>query len=659
MNSPLISLPTFDQATTRQGVEEVIDITDPPNGIAPCVGDAVKEGKTIKFSGGLPKTAIDTDATDNAASLIAIRDYCNQDKTKIYRLVGPNKIFATSSNQWMPNTSIIFDGPLFCTYASTATGSHRGSFPRGGGEIFRNVNYTSDGIPHTGYFLEAIPRGATTLTLKSLSDVTNFNASGGRLYLHSGSQQDGGYPPNSKWVEWLEYESLDPATGIFTLANGTEYSHSDTNYDSAEGTGQVRVIPLERPYVAPDDEGYIYPELIRIERGGFLRNPNYPLDADLSGLVAVAERVEYINALIHMYLWPQMSKTVVVDGGRFDSGADLDKNGNLLVIQNGAEIDSALKPATSWESVILNGATVRGHVTLASKSFVLADSQVIGDLQYGFVRTSTGSPVFHAEVNGNRVRSSTDMDYHVNNHIDNECPILSSTQGEFKVDVDADYKNFHAISVGTVLFNSNIEPEMTAVVTSKTFDGTDWVVKHTGSHTFTGSVYFSGWIAIEYGEGNVIESPDPLENLKQWKRWRRWDARNTNLGNPIVLSGPAETARSTYPFPVGIRPSKVTLLLRQASRAADTKHTYKIQVKKSSTDAWTNLLSGDCTTDGEAVTIDLVNGIASWSSGWTNKTVNLFAEQINYANLVITGDAGGNMVFADPSDAAVFLMRVY
>lgn len=635
-------------------VDQIIDVTHPPEGLTPAVGDAEVINGVPTMSGGIPQKVGGGNATDNSTALQAIAEYMDGDKSKRYILFFPAGNYGYFTNKWIPNTDVIIYGPnasVFC-YNNPGAVSANITWATGEGDIFHDVlrGDQSTYPPDPGVFFNTVEAGSQTLTLTTLSDHSRFDA-GDRAFIYGYNQQVAGSPPNPRYFEWIKIVSKDTGTGVLTLEKKLRYRYDSTWYhDTVSQCGKPQIISLDRT-------NYRYPKLFMISGLTILDNPVEAGDG--AGLVTCAEQVVLDNVKHGGYLTPSMSRLHRTLGGSY-AATDLDKMCNT-VHMDGVEIQRHLYAGTGINELSFENGIINGYVSVASKIFRLINNQINMTADAGnqaWLQDRRTTPVSQMTIRNNRILVADNLPYAVDNLPDITITIKSSSAGQIKVDV-ANSGPFYAVDVGTILISSDSLTRRR--VTGVGFDGTDHIINHDGGNTFTGTVSCSSIIDIDVDDSNIIVGPGQRAN-QSWKRLRN-NVKNHHKDYPIVLKGKpnrTEANRRIIYAPTNIILTKVEFILHAKSGSSDTTHEYYLNVKTASGDGFTTVFTGITQTSGAWVIVDVQAGTAQWSSGdWTNNTAAAFTGRVNFAELIVSPGSGTDATYADDTKLPEFEARFY
>lgn len=609
---------------------KIIDVTNPPDGLPPIIGDSIFDGIRSIASIGI----------DNSLALAALRDYCEIDKTIPRTWYFPKGVYCYEDNKWFPNIDHfeIFStdhAVLACTKSGLASGDI--TWAAGSGDIFRDTQRTSHStyIPHMGYRINSVSAGQKFVTLSNPSEHSNF-AIGNRVFLHGYNQQlhNAGYPPNSRYFEWNRITNINVITGEITLQRTTKNAYrKDWLYNNVSENGPVKLVNLDRP-------NYRYPEFIKLKGIRIASNPN----ADsATGLALIAHKVLVENIIHHGYLWPQQTQIMNIIGGYFEKTNDLDKLVEFLKISN-IKSDSDLGAATNINNIYVHDSKFRGKCSLGAKNqriignvFDLSDKK---DGFGGWLQDRQTTPVHYLTARNNRIIYKGEMINHINNGLVNKTPVKSSSIGEFKVDI-ANTGGYSTLDLGTHIESSN--GKVKATVTSLGFDGVDLYVKHSNDVIFTDFVYSSSFIKIDIDNSNQISYK--IENDRTWKRYSNSSGLSKFSGTPNLY----RKNRRIIPMPRWSTLQKVEFTLKKSSKSVDSNHAYMLLAKTSKSEKATQIFAGNSKTTHDKVIVDVQTGSGSWTSGWTSKVTNSFSGRINFMELWIASGVVPNGSMNDPT----------
>ena len=202
--------------------------------------------------------------TDNAAALTLLQTYL---KTMVGQRVNlwfnPGTYLYSNSNwvQWWDDVVVHADG---CKFQCTGT-----SYPN---FVFNAYYPLQDytGTYNYGYTFNTVAIGATSVTLVSSSNATNFSVGMPVLLWGFNQLPKANYPPGPRYFQYTTVTAVNNGTGVITLADPCQAPYDSTWRDLAgpqSTMGAARIVPLRRT-------NYWWPTRIEIIGATLLSNPN-------------------------------------------------------------------------------------------------------------------------------------------------------------------------------------------------------------------------------------------------------------------------------------------------------------------------------------------------------------------------------------------------
>lgn len=236
----------------------------------------------------------------------------------------------------------------------------------------------------SGYLIEDATEGASSVTLVTAGEASNFSV-GERCLVHGFWQQEGGFPPNLRYFQYVVITAID--NGVLSITPSLNYTFlADDWYDytaTIDGetltAGKARISPLERT-------NFYQPEYIKFADLQILKNPNGVVSDDV--LLSVRELV-LENVIIRGDFTPSESHSVLLDHVEVFDSIEGDKVVHGFTVLNG-RTHSGIGSCTG-----INEVTVRNHIfqnglLQASARNVLVDANLLlipAATEYGAIQT--------------------------------------------------------------------------------------------------------------------------------------------------------------------------------------------------------------------------------------------------------------------------------
>jgi hypothetical protein len=256
--------------------------------------------------------AVGDGETDDTAALISLRTALLAAPEKHHTVIFPPGHYIYTNNRWLlgvGSVTILMHGSKLQNVSTNAWDENKRflntrDFWDDSGDVPRS---SGSSVLNNGFILADAAIGDVTVAMDTAGEETNF-AVGDRVYLQGFNQQDGGYPPNTRYFQWNEIASV--GSGTLTFVHPLHYAFRSSDWKdfsiAFDGDlldyGKARVMNLDRA-------NWTYPRRIEFVGGEILKNPNSAADT----VLVASDRLILRGVKIHMLVTPDFNREFLMD----------------------------------------------------------------------------------------------------------------------------------------------------------------------------------------------------------------------------------------------------------------------------------------------------------------------------------------------------------